>query len=225
MSECAFNLDHYSWILDRALDLGYRFTRLDRYHDDRGVGRMIILRHDVDLSLVKALEMAELEAKRDIQATFFVRVHARDFNPFSRENYAALRRLMDLDCEIALQHEAGVFPVPDEEASGLFERELGYLESAIGRKVVGATVHMPKRAISLFDPETIVRCGVQYDASGREFNEDTKFVSDSNQIWKESCLCQMLGGHERLYVNIHPVWWFPLDATAEEIRRYLVEGN
>lgn len=225
MNGCAFTVEHYCWILDEALRLGHRFCTLDEYWRELPEGRTIILRHDIDLSIIKALEMAEEEAKRDIRATFFMRVHARDYNPFSRENFLALRRLLELGCEIALQHEVGVFPVPEEEEPGLLAREVAYLEAAIGRKIVGATVHMPKhRRLRLHEAE-LARSGIEYDGSGKIFNDGVKFVSDSNQSWKEDCLCRLIGRHEKLYVNIHPFWWFPFEGNAEEIRRFLVAGG
>ena len=56
---CSFALEHYRELLDAARAGGYRFGR---FEGEPEAGR-VYLRHDVDLSLDAALQMAELEAQ------------------------------------------------------------------------------------------------------------------------------------------------------------------
>ena len=55
---CEFSLEHYSDLLDAGKQGGYRFSSFDRLPQDGD----LFLRHDVDLSLDAALQLAELEA-------------------------------------------------------------------------------------------------------------------------------------------------------------------
>ena len=56
---CAFDLAHYRELLDAARDGGYRFA----FFDHEPEAGELLLRHDVDLSLDAALQIAELEAE------------------------------------------------------------------------------------------------------------------------------------------------------------------
>ena len=56
---CSFSLGHYRDLLVAANDSGYRWTAFGQEPQPGD----LFLRHDVDLSLDAALEMAELEAE------------------------------------------------------------------------------------------------------------------------------------------------------------------
>ena len=68
---------------------GYRFVHFD--HEPQP--GEIFLRHDVDLVLDAAVRMAELEAERDVAATYFLMTRSVFYNLDSREGEAALERL------------------------------------------------------------------------------------------------------------------------------------
>ena len=57
---CTFDLAHYRELLGAARAGGYRFAGFAK----KPVAGDLLLRHDVDLSLPAAVELAELEAQR-----------------------------------------------------------------------------------------------------------------------------------------------------------------
>src|SRR5918995_3934541 len=65
---CSFDLAHYRELLGAAKAGGYRFARFGEDPDEGD----LFLRHDVDLSLAAAVEMAELEAELEVQATYLL---------------------------------------------------------------------------------------------------------------------------------------------------------
>src|SRR5262249_61362035 len=65
---CQFTLEHYRDLLHAARKGGYRWAGFDR-PPEPGV---VILRHDVDLSLEAALTMAELEADAGAWSPWFM---------------------------------------------------------------------------------------------------------------------------------------------------------
>ena len=62
----------------------------------------IFLRHDVDLSLAAAVQMAELEAARGVSATYFLMTRSVFYNLASREGERALARLRELGHRVGL---------------------------------------------------------------------------------------------------------------------------
>lgn len=102
MSKCSFKLSHYKHVLKKALKFGYKFTPFSDYPKYRKCKRLIILRHDIDLNISRALEMAKIESAFGIKATYFVRLHAQDYNPFEFKTYTMLKKIIKLGHEIGL---------------------------------------------------------------------------------------------------------------------------
>jgi hypothetical protein len=92
----SWDLDAYGALLDAAH--GYRFVHFDQEpREDE-----IFLRHDVDLSLAAAVEMAELEAVRDVSATYFLMTRSVFYNLASAEGDRAIERLRELGHRVGL---------------------------------------------------------------------------------------------------------------------------
>ncbi|HSP71754.1 MAG TPA: hypothetical protein VLN26_05245, partial [Gaiellaceae bacterium] len=65
---CEFSLRHYEELVRAAQEGGYRFACFDREPREGD----LLLRHDVDLSLEAALELARVEAEAGARATYFL---------------------------------------------------------------------------------------------------------------------------------------------------------
>ena len=72
----------------KALDLGYEIMTCADYLDRKTdlPPLVIVNRVDIDFSVKKADRLREIFAKLEIKASFFLRLHAPEYNPFSFEN-------------------------------------------------------------------------------------------------------------------------------------------
>ena len=94
---CTFDLDHYRDLL-RCIGMGkYRYAGFDA----EPVPGVVILRHDVDLSLEAALVMAELEAEEGAWSTWFLMTRSVFYNLASAEGARAIARLRELGHRVA----------------------------------------------------------------------------------------------------------------------------
>jgi hypothetical protein len=100
----SWDLDAYGALLDAAH--GYRFVHFDHEPQDGE----IFLRHDVDLSLSAATQMAELEAARGVSATYFLMTRSVFYNLRSAEGERLIARLRELGHRIGLH---AVYPHVD----------------------------------------------------------------------------------------------------------------
>src|SRR6187200_1433978 len=100
----SWDLDAYGGLLDAAS--GYRFVHFD-HEPQEGE---IFLRHDVDLSLAAAVQVAELEAERGVSATYFLMTRSVFYNLASAEGERALERLRELGHRVGLH---AVYPHVD----------------------------------------------------------------------------------------------------------------
>jgi hypothetical protein len=192
---CPFDLDHYAELLDAAKQGGYRFAFFDR---EPRVGDLF-LRHDVDLSLEAAIEMAEAEAGRDARATYFLMTESVFYNLASRVGRDVLERLR------ALGHRVGLHAVhPNADRDGRFEPVLAW--------------HNP-------DPDYVHEPveGVVNVMQSPWFDPD-HYRSDSNQHWRQGCPHEPLarGDYEWLQLLIHPeIWVYPGTTMGETMHAML----
>ena len=100
----SWNLDAYAALLDAARD--YRFVHFDHEPQDGE----IFLRHDVDLSLGAATQLAELEAARGLSATYFLMTRSVFYNLASEEGERLIARLRELGHRVGLH---AVYPHVD----------------------------------------------------------------------------------------------------------------
>lgn len=186
---CAFDLDHYRELIGAAKDGGYRFAFFD--HDPEPGD--LLLRHDVDLSLAAALDLAEAEQELGAAATYFVMTASVFYNLASPEGQRALTRLRELG------HQVGLHAVwPHAHLDDRFDPVVAWHNPEPGymsEPVAGAANAMEPR---FFTPET--------------------YRSDSNQHWRHGCPHEELaaGRFEWLQLLTHPeIWVHPGDTMGE----------
>lgn len=195
---CSFDLAHYRELLEAAKAGGYRFARFESDPEDGD----LFLRHDVDLSLAAAVEMAELEAELDVQATYLLMAESVFYNLASEEGAAAIHRLR------ALGHPVGLHAVhPNVELDGRFDPVISW--------------HNPR-------PE-YMHDGIAgaANAYGQSFFSPETYRSDSNQHWRSGCPHEELraGAFPWLQILVHPEIWVYAGQTMGETMRSMVEAD
>ncbi|MEP6601135.1 MAG: hypothetical protein ABJB49_04920, partial [Nitrospirota bacterium] len=140
-----FSFEYLRQQLRSVLELGYRVVTCDEYchlPDKANVERLVVLRVDVDLSLLKVRMLLEIFAELMVPATFFIRLHAPEYNPFSFENFRILRQMMAEGHEIGYHSEVldQAFIWQDDPERCLV-RDLRVLEAMLGLPVRGAASH------------------------------------------------------------------------------------
>ena len=207
---CSFSLVHYRELLNAAGDGGYRWASFAE-HPQPGD---LILRHDVDLSLAAAIEMAELEAAVGARATYFLMTQSVFYNLGSSEGRRALNRLRELG------HGVGLHAMwPNLELDDRFDAVVAWHNpnpDYMSEPVDGAVNAMQP---PWFDPD--------------------HYRSDSNQHWRYGCPHQALAQRrfEWLQLLVHPeIWVYPgdsmratmeamLDAERDRRRELLAEDR
>jgi len=186
---CTFDLDHYGELLDAARTGGYRFAFFDQDPEPGDV----LLRHDVDLSLAAALDLATAEHETGAAATYFLMSESVFYNLASPEGEETIVRLR------ALGHRVGLHAVyPRAALDERFEPVVAWHNpdpEYMSAPVEGAANVMEPR---FFSPET--------------------YRSDSNQHWRSGCPHEDLaaGRFEWLQLLTHPeIWVYPGDTMGE----------
>ena len=196
MSHCAFDVGHYRELLEAAHAGGYRFA----YFDHEPEAGEVLLRHDVDLSLEAAVEMAEVEADADAVATYFLMKRSEFYNLDAPSGDAAIERLR------ALGHRVGLHAVwPQVDHDPRFDAVLAW--------------HNP-------DPE-YMREPVEGLTNVMTEPWADVYRSDSNQHWRQGCPHEELaaGAFERLQLLTHPEIWVYPGATMRETMLAMLDAE
>ena len=90
-----------------ALDQGYQIINCIDYFDENYdlQKKVIVNRVDVDFSLKKTQRILKIFNDLEISATFFIRLHAPEYNPFSFEDFKILKQIRDSGHEIGYHSE------------------------------------------------------------------------------------------------------------------------
>jgi hypothetical protein len=219
-----FSLEAYRGLLEQAKAAGFAFQSFTDYLAAPR-DKLVLLRHDVDVSLEYALRLAQVERELQIKSTYFVRLHARFYGLDDADNRRRVRQLADWGFEIGLHQEAARFVNTMPEVIAFLQRDKARLEDLICQTVTGVSCHLPKHQFFQMDDALLAQTGFAYNPGGARFNRDAVFVSDSNRTWKQYSLAEALDLGDKVLANIHPVWWAPGELEAEAVIRALLAGE
>jgi len=193
---CRFDMAHYRELLAAAKAGGYDWASFDRHPRPRD----LFLRHDVDLSLEAALEMARIEHELGVRATYFLMTESGFYNLDSHVGHYAQRQLRNWG------HAIGLHAVyPRAELDGRFDPVVAWHNPEpeyMSQPIVGAVNVMEE-----------------------PFFTKGLYRSDSNHAWREGCPHEELaaGAFEWLQLLIHPEIWVYEGATMRESMETMLE--
>ncbi len=128
-----------------ALDNGYQFItcadyamRMPREIEDKTV----VNRVDIDFSVKRAESLLNIFTSLNIRATFFLRLHASEYNPTSFENYRIVKEIINAGHEIGYHSEVvDAASIWNEDPADCLRRDIEILEKAFKIQVYGVASH------------------------------------------------------------------------------------
>ena len=187
----------------------------------------LLWRHDVDMSVNRALALARLEEDRGVTATYFIRLHAEFYNAFEWPIRTMIQDIAKSGHAIGLHFEADpTMNFPDED----------FLEEKLEaeRVILERLVEIPVRAVSFHDPhigdllrfrrETYAGMDNAYAYLG---DAGYVYVSDSNGYWRFRSLPDVLAENvgRNVHVLTHPEWWTPEPLPPRARMQRCAEGR
>lgn len=200
-----FTEDAYKNIIDELIQRKYRFAT----YGQTPKGKHVILRHDVDMSMHRALRMAQIEAEMGAKSTYFINPHCEFYNLFEPDIEKLISDIKALGHELGLHFDADAYPTKNwtnADLSVAISRECEIIKIATGECINTISWHNPDLSNLLdFDADKI---NGLHNAYGQTLQNDYLYCSDSNGYWRyeamEEVVCQ---GHPRLHLLTHPSWW------------------
>ncbi len=207
-----FSLKGYSELLSTLKDRGYSFCGFE----DVGPCMIeekpfVILRHDIDISLRPALEIARIEYDQRVQATYFVCHRSPFYNILSRSNAELMLQIHEYGHQIAVHLDLAVYD--NDCARALKEVEvLSKFYSYLNTQLVSLHSsydlhHMP---VELFQQI--------HSVYGPVVRGEMAYISDSTGRWRygHPLVSEAFCLRKPIQLLTHPIWWFQEGKTAPE---------
>lgn len=174
----------------------------------------LILRHDVDISPLAALEMAQIERDLGIKSTYFVMFSNRFYNLLEGNNAHILNQISKLGHEIGLHYHPFQFRSYGQNVNKTLEIEIKLLEHLLGRKVYSIARH------GYWDRDPFASIKEYINANHPYFRGDL-FIHDSCRIWTpREGLDKLLNTHpRRVQLLTHPENWTEEKMDREILRQ------
>lgn len=200
-----FTVEGYRRLLEQLIEGGYRFTSYGDKADDRHV----IWRHDVDVSMHRAVRLAELERDLGATAIYFLNPRSPFYSLLEPDIVGCTRAILEAGHTIGLHFDASAFAGQDWDRQRL-DKELAsekqLLERITGQEITSVSWHNPDLCNLLsFEDEAL--CGMHNAYSARMRSAYT-YCSDSNGHWRFRPMPDVIADSPpRLHLLTHPVWW------------------
>ncbi|MES2330152.1 MAG: polysaccharide deacetylase family protein [Bacteroidota bacterium] len=197
MKRIEFTYEYLNTELAAMIDAGYAIISCIDYLHYKKAGTLapktIVLRVDVDLSLKKAERLLNIFSKLNIKATFFIRLHAPEYNPFSFENYRIVKEMIRLGHEIGYHSEViDEAHIWNENAEDCLVRDIAVFNTMFGVTIRGVASHGGMTGLNNLDfwkNRIPAEFNLLYEGYDKEhaYNifQEAFYVSDSEWVrWK-----------------------------------------
>jgi len=213
----------------KLLEAGYHFITCEEYVVKKTNASLhnktIVNRVDIDFSIKKTEVLVDIFNQLDIKATFFLRLHAPEYNPFAFEAYRILKKLIASGHELGYHSEiVDQAAIWGEDPAACLSRDIQTMDTMFGIKIKGVASHGGSTGLNNLDfwkEKKAVDYGLLYEAYDKEprFNlfQEAFYISDSEWTrWKCYDKGKLVAGdnrtpsehladnHELIHLLIHP---------------------
>lgn len=213
-----FTYEAYGEMLKKLIKKGYQFVGYQNWQE---APQTVILRHDVDFCLEKAVKMSTIERELiGIGGVYFVLPASDFYNVHSKQSRRYIREIIQNGGTIGLHFDEAQYEASDEnELKELIVKELDILSDTVGVKVDVVSMHRPSERILSAD---IAIPGVINSYAALYFKQ-MKYLSDSRRHWRED-VDGIISSAEypHLHLLTHPFWY--MDGVEKSLHQTLKEA-
>ena len=198
-----FNIQMYERFL-KFLKSRYRIIPFCRFSEKRD--SFLILRHDVEVSLEAACQMAKVEKALGITSTYLVYLANRFYNLFEAKDLRLVNEISKMGNEIGLHFDVAQYKTYGRPMRRRLVTELHVLEELTHRKVRSFAMH--NRSLYKYDPFARIPSYV----NAYSFNKDhgVFYVSDSCRAWRIRDVQRLITQYPpKVQLLIHAFQWIP----------------
>lgn len=197
MINLEYKTDRYEALLKRFKGDGYAFKQFG----DALSGKNLILRHDIDFCLNRALKIAQTNSKLGVKATFFIMASGFAYNIIDKDNQALIKEIVACGQTLSLHFDPTVYGDPQKG----FKIERRLFEDLFDVSVDMVSIHRPGPFLDN-NNMTLDDCSHTYMD---KYFKDIKYCSDSGGSFKygHPCDTEAYKKGQPIHLLLHPIWW------------------
>ncbi len=222
----SFSYAVFERLLADFRDAGYRvldFPAAFRAASSPAGAPILLLRHDIDFDLEKALEMARLEHGLGLRATYFVLLRTGFYNVFSADSTRRIRDVLALGHTLGLHFDHGQYAASanESETAEACRREAGMLSDWFETPIEIVSYHRPQPREIEGRPEGSRPLLNTYM---KEVTRSIEYRSDSRGTWRygHPVESDSFRSRQSMQLLIHPIWWARSPRAPLEVLQDLV---
>jgi hypothetical protein len=208
-------------ILKTALNKGYAFVHYENVdqHD-----KCILMRHDVDVDVRFAVEVAGIESSFGVSATYFLMLRNPLYNLLSSQIRECVAEMVNLGHHIALHFDVSQYPgLEDRDLLPAITAELALMREILPDATLSRCVSFHKPSAYFLSSE--IETDAFFGAYNRRFFRDMRYIADSGGRWREESILELIERDDtaKIHFNSHPIWWVSPGATVQDkLNGYLI---
>lgn len=197
-----FTYEAYENMIKTIKSSGYKFYLYNEVDDCE---RFVILRHDVDFDLDKAVELAQLENKLGVNSTYFILVSTNFYNAFSKSSIEKINRIKSLGHKIGLHFDEQRYKIYSiEDIKRFISYESKILSDLLDEPINVVSMHRPSKLVL----ENDIELNGLINSYSPFFFKKMKYVSDSRMHWRENVMDIITcNEYDRIHILTHSFWY------------------
>ena len=191
--------EKYESLLERFLDKSYKFIFFPELKIREK--SQIILRHDVDLDLDLALQMAIIENSLGIKSTYFFLLRTDSYNLISDTSHDIVYQIKELGHSVSLHFDMLLY----ENVKDGLHKEKDIFSHYFKTEVDIISIHRPTYNF-LKNPESYFNVENTYE---KKYLKNIQYFADSGGSFRFGYPTQSSAfkNNDNIQLLIHPVWW------------------
>ena len=207
-----FSYKEYVSIIENIIN---NYNVVDYTDVNENTKSFAIIRHDIEFSLYRALNLAKIDHTLGIKSSFFVQLRNNCYNALSKENLDILNEISKLGHHIGAHINTSNLTSTDEkELHKFILQDIITLEKYTSIKIDRFSFHSPTKN-QLKKPIKIPNIINAYDNLYFHYfdgKNPTKlnvlYLADSNHQWKwGNPTVNNFASNKKLHINFHPFSW------------------
>jgi hypothetical protein len=173
-----------------------------------------VIRHDVEFSVQRALELAKFENSIGISSTYVFQVCNNNYNPFSHKNREQVLEIVKLGHDIGVHVHLGNFDKEKENVNYYIIKQAHQLSNALDYPINRFSIHRPYKE----HLEHIIRIPgfinmsdslyFTYTDTYTVYDLPVLYLADSNHEWKYGHPLDIdFSKISKMQLNCHPFSW------------------
>ncbi len=216
------NLKYYELFL-KETSKHYQFKF---FHEEIVGNGYCFLRHDVDFSVHRALEMAKLEHSLNAKSTYFLLPHCDFYNLFEQEITDLVFQIISLGHAIGLHFDSHFYKIDNaNDLEKYIQLESNFLSEVFRTKIKSFSFHNTNSfTLSCTEKHYANLINTYNDYFFN--NEAVKYCSDSFGIWRFQNLMETIENKPpNIHILTHPEWWWDYDFPTYQKVEKIIDGR